>query len=225
MEIKRYVSLEPKTPYAPTWDFYIGKCNLNINLSNLAKTCLEMEEKILDLPIIKFKDENGEEYFFDGYTGLGKDSTTARSWLYNLFDWNTPETNSLKEQFKSKLDEYNTLLSNPIPKVYYSQCWYNVLRTGQKINPHLHSTNESSYLSAHFTVQCNDTSTVYINPVNQLNDPQIIEEKNKPGNLTIFPMYVPHYTTEHLSDTPRITIAMDVRFFEPDNDGGEWVEL
>ena len=225
MEIDRYVSLEPKTPYAPTWDFYIGKCNLNINLSNLAKTCLEMEEKILDLPIIKFKDENGEEYFFDGYTGLGKDSTTARSWLYNLFDWNTPETNSLKEQFKSKLDEYNTLLSNPIPKVYYSQCWYNVLRTGQKINPHLHSTNESSYLSAHFTVQCNDTSTVYINPVNQLNDPQIIEEKNKPGNLTIFPMYVPHYTTEHLSDTPRTTIAMDVRFFEPDNDGGEWIEL
>ena len=225
MEIKRYVSLEPKTPYAPTWDFYIGKCDLNINLFNLSKTCLEMEETILDLPVIKFKEENGGDYFFDGYTGLGKDSTTARSWLYNLFDWNTPETNSLKEQFKSKLDEYNTLLSNPIPKVYYSQCWYNVLRTGQKINPHLHSTNESSYLSAHFTVQCNDTSTVYINPVNQLNDPQIIEEKNKPGNLTIFPMYVPHYTTEHLSDTPRITIAMDVRFFKPEGEGGEWVEL
>ena len=87
------------------------------------------------MPVVKFKEENGDEYFFDGYTGLGKDSTTARSWLYNLFDWNTPETNSLKEQFKSKLDEYNTLLSNPIPKVYYSQCWYNVLRTGQKINP------------------------------------------------------------------------------------------
>ena len=225
MEIKRYVSLEPKTPYAPTWDFYIGKCNLNINLSNLAKTCLEMEEKILDLPIIKFKDENGEEYFFDGYTGLGKDSTTAKSWLYNLFDWNTPETNSLKEQFKSKLDEYNTLLSNPIPKVYYSQCWYNVLRTGQKINPHLHSTNESSYLSAHFTVQCDNTSTVYINPVDQLNDPQFFEEKNEIGNLTIFPSYVPHYTTEHLSDTPRITIAMDVRFFKPEGEGGEWVEL
>ena len=54
---------------------------------------------------------------------------------------------------------------------------------------------------------------------------QFIEEKNKPGNLTIFPMYVPHYTTEHLSDTPRITIAMDVRFFKPEGEGGEWVEL
>lgn len=225
MEIKRYVSLEPKTPYAPTWDFYIGKCNLNINLSNLAKTCLEMEEKILDLPIIKFKDENGEEYFFDGYTGLGKDSTTAKSWLYNLFDWNTPETNYLKDQFKNKLDEYNTLLYNPIPKIYYSQCWYNVLRNGQKIEPHLHSTNENSYLSAHFTVQCDNTSTVYINPVDQLNDPQFFEEKNEIGNLTIFPSYVPHYTTEHLSDTPRITIAMDVRFFKPEGEGGEWVEL
>ena len=142
-----------------------------------------------------------------------------------MFDWNTPETNYLKDQFKNKLDEYNTLLYNPIPKIYYSQCWYNVLRNGQKIEPHLHSTNENSYLSAHFTVQCDNTSTVYINPVNQLNDPQIFEEKNEIGNLTIFPSYVPHYTTEHLSDTPRITIAMDVRFFKPEGEGGVWVEL
>ena len=100
-----------------------------------------------------------------------------------------------------------------------------ILRNGQKIKPHLHSTNQNSYLSAHFTVQCDNTSTVYINPVNQLNDPQIFEEKNEIGNLRIFPSYVPHYTTEHLFDTPRITIAMDVRFFKPDGDGGKWVEL
>ena len=225
MDIERVISSEPRTPYAPTWDFCIGKCVLDINFENLVKTCLEMEKEILDLPVIKFQEENGEDYFFDGYTGLGKDSTTAKSWLYNLFDWNTPETNYLKDQFKNKLDEYNTLLYNPIPKIYYSQCWYNVLRNGQKIEPHLHSTNENSYLSAHFTVQCDNTSTVYINPVDQLNDPQIFEEKNEIGNLTIFPSYVPHYTTEHLSDTPRITIAMDVRFFKPEGEGGEWVEL
>ena len=41
---------------------------------------------------------------------------------------------NLKDQFKNKLDEYNTLLYNPIPKIYYSQCWYNVLRNGQKIS-------------------------------------------------------------------------------------------
>ena len=225
MDIERVISSEPRTPYAPTWDFCIGKCVLDINFENLVKTCLEMEKEILNLPVIKFKDENDEDYFFDGYTGLGKDSTTAKSWLYNLFDWNTPETNYLKDQFKNKLDEYNTLLYNPIPKIYYSQCWYNVLRNGQKIEPHLHSTNENSYLSAHFTVQCDNTSTVYINPVDQLNDPQFFEEKNEIGNLTIFPSYVPHYTTEHLSDTPRITIAMDVRFFKPEGEGGEWVEL
>ena len=178
MDIERVISSEPRTPYAPTWDFCIGKCVLDINFENLVKTCLEMEKEILDLPVIKFQEENGEDYFFDGYTGLGKDSTTAKSWLYNLFDWNTPETNYLKDQFKNKVDEYNTLLYNPIPKIYYSQCWYNVLRNGQKIEPHLHSTNENSYLSAHFTVQCDDTSRVYIYPVNLLNDPQIIEEKN-----------------------------------------------
>ena len=81
-------------------------------------------------------------------------------------------------------------------------------------------------MSAHFTVQCENTSTFYINPVNQLNDPQLIEEKNEPGNLSIFPECVPHYTTEHLSDTPRITVAMDIRTFNPPKDStGIWIEL
>ena len=43
-----------------------------------------------------------------------------------------------------------------------------------------------------------------------LNDPEIFEEENIPGTLSIFPSYVPHYTTRHYSFTPRITIAMDI---------------
>lgn len=226
MEITRYLSQKPRTPYAPSWDFAIAKDNLPIDVEKLSITCLEKEEEVLKLPISTFKTESGEDAIFDGYTGLGANCTTAKSWLYNVFDWNTPETNSLRKFLKDRLNEYNKRLENDIPKVYYVQCWHNVLRYGQKIQPHAHSFHDVSYLSAHFTVQCENTSTFYINPVNQLNDPQLIEEKNKPGNLSIFPECVPHYTTEHLSDTPRITVAMDIRTFNPPKDStGLWIEL
>ena len=223
MEIDRYVSSKPLTPYAPSWDFSIGKSVLPINLELLSKTCLEKEQEILDLPIVVLKSEDKKEIYFDGCTGLGKNSTTSRSWLYNIFDWNTPETNSLKLFVREKIEDYNHKLGNLTPEKLYVQCWYNVLRYGQKIKPHLHCVDENAYLSAHFTIQCDDTSTMYMNPVNQLNDPYIIEEKNKPGNFTIFPEYIPHFTTKHLSDIPRITMAMDIRTIKPD--GNNWIKL
>ena len=223
MEIDRYVSSKPLTPYAPSWDFSIGKCVLPINLELLSKTCLEKEQQILDLPVVVIKSEDKKEIYFDGCTGLGKNSTTSRSWLYNIFDWNTPETNSLKLYVREKVEEYNHNLGNITPEILYVQCWYNVLRFGQKIKPHLHCTDENAYLSAHFTIQCDNTSTMYMNPVNQLNDPYIIERKNKPGNFTIFPEYIPHFTTKHLSDVPRITMAMDIRTIQPDGDN--WIKL
>ena len=80
MEIDRYVSSKPLTPYAPSWDFSIGKCVLPINLELLSKTCLEKEQEILDLPIVILKSEGKKEIYFDGCTGLGKNSTTSRSW-------------------------------------------------------------------------------------------------------------------------------------------------
>ena len=121
------------------------------------------------------------------------------------------------------VDEYNRALGHPIPDELYVQCWYNVLRYGQQMQKHLHSTHEQAYLSAHFTVKCGNTSTVYVNPANQLNDPQSIKKKNKPGTLTIFPECVPHYTTKHRSFKPRITIAMDLRTIKPNS--GQWVTL
>ena len=90
MEITRYLSQKPRTPYAPSWDFAIAKDNLPIDVEKLSATCLEKEEEVLKLPISTFKTESGEDAIFDGYTGLGANCTTAKSWLYNVFNWNTP---------------------------------------------------------------------------------------------------------------------------------------
>ena len=104
---------------------------------------------------------------------------------------------------------YNNECGNKTPQLWI-QGWYNVLRFGQSIKPHGHSVTPDCYLSGHFNVQVNDTSTVYMSPINQLNDPEVINIKNILGKLTLFPSYIFHYTTPHYSFKPRITIAFDI---------------
>ena len=219
MKYKRYKSDEPISPYAPLWDFTFGYIPLPIDCDALSKTCLEKERKIKKLPYSMIE---GTSKFTDGYTGLGKSSTTVRFQSYNVLKWNTRETNLLKKHLKVQVGVYNKHLGNPNPPTLYVQCWVNILRWGQKISTHLHSVHPSSYLSGHFNIQSQGTSTCYINPVNQLNDPEIFEENNRPGLLTLFPSYLPHYTTTHYAFNPRITIAMDIALKSP---SPNWIEL
>ena len=67
-----------------------------------------------------------------------------------------------------------------------------------------------TYLSGNICVNCVDTSTYYINPVNVINDPQIYKSKNEIGKLTLFPSNIPHYTDPHKSSEDRLTIAFDL---------------
>tara|TARA_A100001035_G_scaffold255153_1_gene229505 strand:+ start:542 stop:1078 length:537 start_codon:yes stop_codon:yes gene_type:complete len=167
-------------------NFAIGMVDLPIVLPVLAKTCLEQEKELLKLPW------DGTS----GTTGLNENHVSTRSLQYNLFDWDTPETRELYTCSLEALKEYNNKLGDPTPEVYI-QAWLNVLRLGESIKKHHHY--DDGYLSANFTVQCDKTYTCY--------DP--IVEENVAGKFTIFPSYVPHYTTEHTSEKERITIAMD----------------
>ena len=201
MKFKRFVSEPPVSPYAPQWDFRVGNsmCE-NIDTNSLSKFLLNKEKEIKKLPIVSD---------FDGYTGLGSNSTTSRSQQYNILSWNHSEIKKLKSNIAKNIILYNDECGNKTPQLWI-QCWYNVLRFGQSIKPHSHSVTPICYLSGHFNVQVNDTSTVYMSPINQLNDPEVIDIKNIPGKLTLFPSYIFHYTTPHYSFKPRITIAFDI---------------
>ena len=201
MKFKRFVSQPPVSPYAPQWDFRVGNsmCE-DIDTNSLSKFLLSKEKEIKKLPIVSD---------FDGYTGLGSNSTTSRSQQYNILLWNHPEIRKLKSNIAKNIILYNDECGNKTPQLWI-QCWYNVLRFGQSIKPHSHSVTPICYLSGHFNVQVNDTSTVYMSPINQLNDPEVIDIKNIPGKLTLFPSYIFHYTTPHYSFKPRITIAFDI---------------
>ncbi len=207
MKFYRFKSEEPHSPYAPSWDFNIGHSHIGIiDVKELSKTILDKEKDIKKLPLTN----TGNKKFFDGNTGLGKNSITSRSNRYNILTWNTRETNHLKEQIKLKLREYNNENGKETPTKVWIQCWANILRFRQKIKSHSHGFHSYSYLSGHFSVQVNDTSTVYINPLSCINSPELYTHRNESGVLTLFPTYIPHYTTLHNSFRSRITIAFDM---------------
>ena len=214
MKFERFRSEPPISPYAPTWDFRVGtsKCD-DIDVNSLSQFLLSKEKEIKKLP--PSLDMDGKKS--DGYTGLGSNNTTSKFAHYNLLTWSHPEIKKLRSNIVKNLFKYNNECGNETPQKLYAICWYNVLRFGQKINPHMHSVAGNCYLSGHFNVQVNDTSTCYMSPINQLNDPDVIDIKNKDGDVTLFPSYIFHYTTPHYSFKPRITIAFDLSLYKKHN--------
>ena len=211
MKFEGFCSKPPISPYAPQWDFRVGTsiCK-DIDTNSLSRFLLSKEKEVKKLPTSSGEDDT----LSDGYTGLGSRSTTAKFQSYNILTWDHSEIKKLKSNIAKSVIDFNDECGNKTPNVLWIQCWYNVLRFGQKIRPHHHSVSPDCYLSGHFNVQVNDTSTVYMSPINQLNDPQVIDIKNKVGDMTLFPSYIFHYTTPHYSFKPRITIAFDLNLYK-----------
>ena len=202
--IIQFVSEPRKTFFAPEWCYFLGETFAkDIDFSKVAKLILSKEKQIIENfpPVDKANS--------DGYTGLGSDSLTSRYKSFNVLAWDDEEIIKIKKAIQ---DAYLDFLSyfNAPRRIVWIQCWANVLREGQEIKPHLHSTGPHCYLGGHVCVQCDNTSTVYINPINQLNDPEIFSSDNQVGKITLFQNNIPHYTTKHVGTTERITIAFDI---------------
>ncbi len=88
----------------------------------------------------------------------------------------------------------------------YVQCWANVMRKGERINPHWHSSSKNCYLGAHITIASENTNTYYENP---FNGSDVRKYSNVPGSLTIFPAYLTHWTDHYMGNSERVTLAMD----------------
>ena len=206
MKIFTFQSKPPLTPFAPQWHYHLGhELISNINFKKIAKIILKKEKYILK----KFPPSTKSSV--DGYTGLGKKSLTSRYGHVNIFSW-WPEA-EIKKLKPVVLNFHSRFLKEIKVKGlsdFDLNGWANVMRKGEKINPHLHGVQPEAYLSGHITIQCENTSTYYINPVNQLNEPEVKQIKNVPGEITLFPTCMPHYTDIHSASTERITIAFDL---------------
>jgi len=212
-----FMSEKPMTPYTAFWRYCIGERILSkINCHRLKEFLLSKQEEILEI----------KDRLSDGGTGLGLDSTTARFLSYNVLDWDQEDIKILKDEIIETHDEYYryTVGEEP-PKVSICACWMNIMKKGQRIKKHNHGFNNETYISGNFTVACEGSKTVYINPFVHSSETELIERVeiwgqefeeelyaslNTTGNLTLFPGYVPHFTTKHTSDTERVTIAFEI---------------
>tara|TARA_Y100000593_G_scaffold21565_1_gene43264 strand:- start:239 stop:901 length:663 start_codon:yes stop_codon:yes gene_type:complete len=196
---------EPKqTFFAPEWNYYLFETNIdNINFNEISKLCLRKEKEIAKLP-------KSNKVSIDGFTGLGENSTTSKYEKYNVLKWKNKNIKLIKQTI---IDFHNAILKHfnqPLLNELWIQCWVNIMRKGEQIKPHLHSTNPYTYLGGHICVQCEDTTTNYISPINQINMPELYKSKNSVGKLTLFQNNIPHYTSKHNSNKERITIAFDL---------------
>jgi hypothetical protein len=197
---------EPKrTFFAPEWNYFIFESFLeNIDFENLTNFILSKKEYILKLPLSKTSGNT------DGYTNLGKDSTTARYSKYNVLAWDNDQIKKIKKQIIDFHNEILNIMKQPLVKNLYAQCWVNIMSKGQQVSPHMHQTTPDTYLGGHICVKCKDTSTNYINPINQINEPEVYYSNNEVGKITLFQNNIPHYTSVHNSEEKRITIAFDL---------------
>ena len=222
-KVTRFTSDPPQSPYAPIWDYCIAEKETNIDVEELAKIILSKEEEIKE----KYPDD--WDQYDDGDTGLGADSLTARFNYFNVLKWDSPVCEELHKEIRGFHAEYTrNTIGNLSDHQFFKdggelkvRCCANVMRNGQQIKKHSHSSYPHCYLSGHFTVQCDNTSTIYYHPYHQESYPF----KNSPNSMTLFPTWVPHSTDKHQSDVPRITIAFDILLHNKPNSEGELVSL
>lgn len=187
---------------SPQEKYIIGEKKINIDSDALTELLLEKEKELLN----KYPGSS------DGGTNLGLDSVTSRFQYFNVMDketWDYDIIHKIRKEIKTFYKEYLKSLFGQDHKVPTTliRCWFNVMRRGQQIQQHIHASHEHAYFGGHLIVKCNDSSTMYVNPNEQ---DKVFELKNEVGGLTLFPSYVPHYTTVHNGDEPRITIAFDL---------------
>ena len=182
------------TPFAPHWDYLMCEGVIDFDPTNLISEILEKEKEI----IAKY------EYEGDWGTKLGKNSLTSRSNRYNLlrFESAGPLKDCIKNTHDIFMDDMGIMKSSAT----WAQCWANVMRKKEKIQPHCHGFGPWTYLSGHICLQVTNTSTWYINPFG--GDPW--ESKNFPGKITLFPGWLRHYTDMVKDDQERITVAFDL---------------
>jgi len=209
MDFISFQSDPRKTPFAPDFKYILCETYaIDVDFNHISKLILEKEKEILATT----------KAGGDGYTNLGPNSLTSRFRHFNVFKWQDKELSKLLECLKQEHTFFLDNLKVPNRKLWM-QCWANVMRKGEKIAPHIHSAKPDCYLGGHVMVQCSNTSTIYINPVNQINDPEEYISINEVGKITLFQNCIPHYTTKHEDDTERISIAFDLLVH--DNNGNK----
>ena len=166
----------------------------DVNLNRFSKQILKNEPRIIK----KYPPTNCRNEKTDGETGLGYDSLTSRFYHFNILNW--LNTKQLKKEIRKGYELYTNVENTPL----FVQCWANVMRRGDRINPHTHMDQNVSplhSLSGHLCVKVDGSTNTYYGgkPVCNVN-----------GEMIFFPSTMIHWTNTYFGDGERITIAFDI---------------
>jgi len=226
----------PVTPFAAQWQFLVAEqLNTGIDCIELSKFLLEKEKEVVKIKTNEPND-GGTGLGFEGTTSRFL-YYNVFSWRHPQIDKLKKEIYKLYYQYVLYYFPEHKITAKDFNGVSAS-CWMNIMRKGERIVKHQHGYHPTGFLTGHFCVSNSDTSTVYVNPYEHTGEEQLIEDakgksgesrmvyhvgetdndgekifvsSNRQGKLTIFPTYIPHFTTEHRGDDERITLAFDLR--------------
>ena len=209
MKVINFKNHPKRNFFAPEWNYFIAeKLIKDIDFNKFTAFLLHKRTEILNLP----EDDNTKA----AHTGL-VNSTTSRWRKYNVLNWDDVNINLFKNNIIIAHNEFLQILKLTIPNEIYIQCWLNVMNKGEKINTHIHSFHENTYLGGHLCVQVKNTCTHYMTSINQINNPELYSSENEVGKLTLFNNCIPHFTDIHNDEKERITIAFDLSLEKADN--------
>ena len=177
-QLHRWKSWEANTPFAPTFDVPIWLDDISEDI--IPDLVYAIEENNLGL-----------------YRQVWED--------YNIFKWEYPVIQKLKEELAEIYSSYMAALDLPTEEVWI-RGWAVALKPGEAVTQHCHAYHENTYLSANIAL-CNDTVTEYIIP-HLTSYYGSWKAQNLPGRLTMFPSWVEHYVAP--VEKPRYSIGIDL---------------
>jgi len=151
--------------------------------NRLSKILLRDERMVLSIPNNQQSSYSGTTHQFPVYNWLNNP---------NLEIFDIPKRLFTLPEFQDE-------------EVLYVQCWVNILRQGENIPTHFHAAEtlteyNNFYASNTFISGPEETGTHY-------NDTY---ERNSQGIMHLIGSMVEHGVSTHMSNTPRISMAMDI---------------
>ena len=214
----RFKSLPSDTPFAITYpNFSMLTSRYDGDVKSLYNFLLSKVDVIKKLPAHKET------------TGLSSDKISTRWDKYNLFNtFANKELDKLKKHVIMNYSKY-CFRCGVSPEKIMIHAWYNVIEHGDCISEHAHEYGTMSYLSANVYLGGDDgdepSSTRYL----IMNRDENLYMRNRDGDLTMFPSYVPHATSVYTGTTPRVSIGINIfpaRYYSMynENEEHEWMK-
>jgi hypothetical protein len=204
MQLFRFANAPAISPFAPAWSGVLAETQVDgVDWHVLSQWILAREKEIRIASLVSDPAE------LPTYNGIGPNSQSSNYSAFNLLAKDHPQVYALRREVFSKYCEFMTL-TGVRRRRSWLHSWVNIHWGGESITAHIHNAGPYCYLSGHVSVQCSGTSTIYLDPLNTLNQVIIHDSPNESGKLTIFQQSIPHYTTTHNANTPRITVAFDI---------------